>query len=87
MVELYRRTLILSKKDSCLLLSLSLSLSLSLCQKEIATHSNILAWKIPGTETPRGLWSIGLESGTLLKRLSKCAHTYMCVCLLLKAAL
>ena len=30
-------------------------------QKEMATHSNILAWKIPRTEEPGGLQSIGLQ--------------------------
>ena len=28
-------------------------------EKEMATHSNILAWRIPGTEEPSGLPSIG----------------------------
>ena len=28
------------------------------CVKEIATHSNILAWRIPWTEEPGRLWSI-----------------------------
>ena len=28
-------------------------------EKEMATHSNILAWRIPGTEQPGGLWSMG----------------------------
>ena len=28
---------------------------------KIATHSNILAWKIPLTEEPDGLQSIGLQ--------------------------
>ena len=28
-------------------------------EKEMATHSNILAWRIPGTEEPGGLPSIG----------------------------
>ena len=31
-------------------------------EKEVATHSNILAWKIPGTEEPGGLQSIGLQT-------------------------
>ena len=26
---------------------------------EMATHSSILAWRIPWTEEPGGLWSIG----------------------------
>ena len=29
--------------------------------KEIATHSSILAWRIPGTEEPGGLQSMGLQ--------------------------
>ena len=33
-------------------------------EKEIATHSSILAWRIPGTEEPGGLPSVGLESWT-----------------------
>ena len=28
-------------------------------EKEMATHSSILAWKIPGTEEPAGLLSMG----------------------------
>ena len=30
-------------------------------QKEMAAHSSILAWKIPWTEEPGGLQSIGLQ--------------------------
>ena len=30
-------------------------------EKEIPTHSNILAWEIPWTEEPGRLWSIGLQ--------------------------
>ena len=30
-------------------------------QKEMATHSNILAWRIPWTEEPGGLQSIGSQ--------------------------
>ena len=28
-------------------------------EKEMATHSSVLAWRIPGTEEPRGLTSVG----------------------------
>ena len=28
-------------------------------EKEMVTHSSILAWKIPGTEEPSGLLSMG----------------------------
>ena len=30
-------------------------------EKEMATHSGILAWKIPWTEEPGGLQSMGLQ--------------------------
>ena len=30
-------------------------------EKEMATHSSILAWKIPWTEEPGGLQSVGLQ--------------------------
>ena len=30
-------------------------------EKEMATHSSILAWKIPWTEDPGGLQSVGLQ--------------------------
>ena len=48
----------------------SLTMKLIL-EKEMATHSSILAWIIPGTEEPGGLPSIGShKSQTWLKRLS-----------------
>ena len=39
-------------------------------EKEMATHSSVLAWRIPGTGEPGGLLSVGLHSQTQLKRLS-----------------
>ena len=39
-------------------------------EKEMATHSSVLAWRIPGTEEPGGLPSMGSQSWTRLKRLS-----------------
>ena len=30
-------------------------------EKEMATHSSILTWKIPWTEEPGGLQSVGLQ--------------------------
>ena len=39
-------------------------------EKEMATHSSILAWRIPGTEEPGGLAVYGVAQGwTWLKRL------------------
>ena len=39
-------------------------------EKEMATHSSVLAWRIPGTGEPGGLLSMGLQSRTGLKPLS-----------------
>ena len=39
-------------------------------EKEMATHSSVLAWRIPGTGEPGGLPSMGLHSWTRLKWLS-----------------
>ena len=46
-----------------------------------ATHSGILAWRIPWTEEPGGLQSMGLQSRTQRKRLSTRAHTHTHFCL------
>ena len=37
-------------------------------EKEVATCSSILDWKIPWTEEPRGLQSMGWQSQTQLSR-------------------
>ena len=39
-------------------------------EKEMATHSSVLAWRIPGTEEPGGLPSMESQSRTRLKQLS-----------------
>ena len=39
-------------------------------EKEMATHSSTLAWKIPWTEEPGSLQSTGSQSQTQLKLLS-----------------
>src|SRR5574337_845404 len=39
-------------------------------EKEMATYSSVLAWRIPGTAEPGGLPSMGSHSRTRLKRLS-----------------
>ena len=46
-------------------------------EKEMATHSSGLAWRIPGTGEPAGLPSLGSQSRTRLKR---------CACFSLVAA-
>ena len=39
-------------------------------EKEMATHSSVLAWRIPGMGEPGGLPSMGSQSRTRLKRFS-----------------
>ena len=39
-------------------------------EKEMATHSSVLTWRIPGTGEPGGLLSMGSHSRTRLKQLS-----------------
>ena len=39
-------------------------------EKEMATHSSVLAWRIPRIGEPGGLPSVGSQSQTRLKRLS-----------------
>ena len=39
-------------------------------EKAMATHSSVLAWRIPGMREPGGLLSMGSQSRTRLKRLS-----------------
>ena len=39
-------------------------------EKEMATHSSVLAWRIPGTREPGGLPSVGSQSRTRLMRFS-----------------
>ena len=47
----------------------------------MATHSSILAWRIPGTEEPGGLWSMGSQSQTRLKQLSSSSSCLLCLTL------
>ena len=42
----------------------------------MATHSSILAWRIPWTEEPGRLQSMGSQSQTQLKQLSTHTHTH-----------
>ena len=44
-------------------------------EKGMATHSSTLAWKIPRTEEPGGLQSMGCTESAQLKRLSTHART------------
>ena len=49
-------------------------------EKEMATHSSVLAWRIPGTEEPDGLPSVGSHSRTRLKRLAAAAAAAAMLC-------
>ena len=51
-----------------------------LLKKETATHSSIHAWKIPWTEEPGGLQSMGSQSRTRLSDLCVCVCVCVCVC-------
>ena len=45
-------------------------------EKAMATHSSILAWRIPWTEEPGGLQSMMSQSQTQLKRFGTHTHTH-----------
>ena len=49
-------------------------------EKEMATHSSILAWKVPWTEEPGGLQSVGSQSVGRTE-CSAAAPYSSCVCL------
>ena len=44
-----------------LLLGRKVMTNLDALEKEMATHSSVLAWRIPGTGEPAGLLSMGLH--------------------------
>ena len=43
-------------------------------EKEMATHSSILAWRIPWTQEPGRLQSMGLQELDMTKQLSIAQH-------------
>ena len=45
-------------------------------EKEMTTHSRSLAWEIPWTEEPGGLWSMGHKELDTTVQLSACMHTH-----------
>ena len=45
-------------------------------EEEMTTHSSVLAWRIPWTEEPWGLQSMGIAESDKLKQLNT-AHTYI----------
>ena len=55
------------KDQNCMHLDFTFTFHFHALKKEIATHSSIRAWRIPGTGEPGGLPSMGLQSRTQLK--------------------
>ena len=50
-------------------------------EKEMATHSSVLAWRIPGTGEPGGLLSVGSHRvGHEWSTLAAAAAMFLCVC-------
>ena len=45
-------------------------------EESMATHISILAWRIPWTEEPGGLQSMGSQRWTWVKQLSMHTHTF-----------
>ena len=48
-------------------------------EKEMATHSSILAWRIPWTEEPGRLQSTGSQSQTRTEQLTHTHTHYICL--------
>ena len=51
-------------KSRTLLSDFTVNFHFHALEQEMATHSSVLAWRIPGTEEPGGLPSIHTESDT-----------------------
>ena len=47
------------RKEWALLRDFTFTFHFHALEKEMATHSSVLAWRIPGTEQPGGLPSMG----------------------------
>ena len=58
-------------KSHTLLSDVTFTFHFHASEREMATHSSVLAWRIPGTGEPGGLPSMGVaQSRTRVKRLS-----------------
>ena len=55
-------------KSRTQLSNFTLNFHFHVLKKEMATHSSVLAWRIPGTQEPGGLPSMGSHSRTRLKQ-------------------
>ena len=47
-------------------------------EKEMVTHSSILAWRIPWTEEPGGLQSMGCKESDITKQLNNDNYIWVC---------
>ena len=55
------------------------------CEKEMAAHSSILAWRIPWTEKPGGLQSMRLQESDMTEQLAFTHSLMMHVCVSAKS--
>ena len=63
-------------KSRTRLSNLTFTIHFRALEKEMATHSSILAWGIPGTGKPGWLPSMGSQGQTQLKQLSSSSSRY-----------
>ena len=54
-------------KSQALLTDFPFTFHFHALEKEMATHSRILAWRIPGTEEPAGLPSVGSHTVDMIE--------------------
>ena len=52
----------------------------------MATHSSVLAWRIPGTEEPGGLLCMGSQSRTRMKKLSSSSSSSVIIRISLRSS-
>ena len=50
-------------------------------EKEMATHSSVDAWKIPWTEEPSGLQSMGSQRVNMTEQLTHMGHPMLIFCI------
>ena len=68
------------EKSRTQLIDFTFTFHFTALEKEMATHSSVLAWRIPGTGEPGGLPSMGVtQSQTQLKRLSSSSSRLLTV--------
>ena len=77
--------------SSCCLLKESFTFHFHALEKEMATHSSVLVWRIPGTGEPGGLPSVGshrldtTEAAAAARSLILCFHLFLPVSFIISA--